>query len=626
MRRALYCVRRLAVGIVVAWPSLVQAEASARVSQSAAVIAEGWHHKVWLVYPPEKVKADDGLPDTPKLERIQIFAAQGEYEPFILLIRSGVPLRGVRVEFEDLKGPGGAVLAAANFGFRRVAYVYVDEPSGTRIKEAMPFETGTGLYPDPLPTGEGVARPDRNLQLWVTTYVPRGTKPGVYEGVVWVRFRKEGWMPEGKVETAIRLPISLRVRNFALPEPSPLLNTAFFSPNWLSRERRDASWLRAFYRDFVSHHQIPEPVLPSPVLRQNKDGTMSVDTTEWEKTAAFFFEELRASHLFLPVWGMHPEPTMMQGIYFIWHFPAAAKQRWFGPFICDDRRELTPEFRRLFGSYVSQMAGMLKRRGWLDRVYIATMDEPYTYHTSDRQLDVPANNYELVRNFVKLVREQAPGLKTFVTGDPVPELEGYIDHWCLRNLKHAAKARERAARSNEVFTFCDNYRTLVDFPMVSARTLGWLAWKLGAQGWLTYETMGGFPTAWEGPVTVYPMFSGATVWGLGQMLYPEPTTAGVVPSIRWEMMREGCEDYEYLWLLRQRLAGLSQEQAQRLGGAARDAAAAAHKLLETCADEVVGGSGDPETSSVAGRPNTQSNLVTHKLRSRVADLIEELHR
>ena len=36
------------------------------------------------------------------------------------------------------------------------------------------------------------------------------------------------------------------------------------------------------------------------------------------------------------------------------------------------------------------------------------LNEPYTYHTADRAQDTPENNYEVIRNFVTLVREAAP--------------------------------------------------------------------------------------------------------------------------------------------------------------------------------------------------------------------------
>ena len=133
-----------------------------------------------------------------------------------------------------------------------------------------------------------------------------------------------------------------------------------------------------------------------------------------------------------------------------------------------------------------------------------------------------------------------------------------------RNIPDVRPARERAEKDGEVFTFCDNYRTFVDYPAMGARSLGWLAWSLGARGWLTSETLGSYRTAWEAPVLTYAQFGGATVWGMGQMFYPEPLSGAPLPSLRWEVMREGCDDYEYLWLLREALKVTPNADAQHL--------------------------------------------------------------
>jgi hypothetical protein len=311
----------------------------------------------------------------------------------------------------------------------------------------------------------------------------------------------------------------------------------------------------------------------------------------------------------------------MQGLYFLWHFPAVTKQRWFGAQICEENGDIHPDFEARFGAYLKHMHALLERRGWLDRFFVATMDEPYTYHTSDREQDIPANNYRVMRNFVQFLRKAAPGLRTFATADPHPDLNGFIDHWCLRNLDHAAEARGRARNFGEVVTFCDNYRTFIDYPAVSARSFGWLAWKFGARGWLTYETLGSFAEAWEGPVFVYPQFGGSTVWGMGQMFYPDTHGAGAVaPSLRWEMMREGAEDYQYLWLLQNTLDGLPEALKQT------EEAREATRILANCASEVVGGTGDAEVSSKERKPNAQSNIVPLYLRKRVGDLIEKIGR
>lgn len=597
----------------------VSAQAEGQAGEVAAVVAEGWRHCVWSVYPVEKVKADDALPTTRKAEGVELRVAGGEYEPFLLVLRPEVPLREVRVECSALAGPDGATIAASECEVRRVAYVYLDEPSGARIKQPMPFETGTGLHPDPLPRGDGAVRPGRNLQFWITAHVPRDARPGRYAGTVALRFRREGWMPTD-FQPEVRVPLVVHVRRFALPERSPLLNAAFFDVRALGEGRRDPQWLRALYRDFAAHRQVAQPVIPAPQITVEKDGRLTIDTTAWEAETAFCLDELHASHLFIPVRSLGGLKPTLQGFDFLFHYPAVTKQWWFGTHIAREDRTLTPEFRERFGQYLRHMHGVLQRRGWLDRAFVTTMDEPYTYHLSgpERAQDTPENNYEVIRNLVAFIRETAPGLKTYCTADPAPGLTGSIDHWALRNLQHADAARIRAEQHGEVVTVCDNYRTFVDYPLVAPRTLGWLAWKVGARGWLTYETLGGFDTAWEGPGFMYPIFSGGSVWGMGQFFYPDTTSRDLVPSIRWEMMREGAEDYECLWLLRQRLAALSP--AEQNSPTARQAA----QLLSTAAGEIVGGSGDPETASATPKPNTQSNAAVLRLREQVAELIEKL--
>ncbi len=593
-------------------------QSSVHANAAASLMVEGWRRRLWVLYPVEKLRAADQLNTEKRSESVSIQAARGEAEPFVIVVRSEVPLRNVSVSCADLTSGDGAVLSSAAVRFKRMAYVYVDEPSGTRMKADMPYETGVGEYPDPLLNGPGDARPNRNLQFLVTVTVPRDARAGTYRGQLRVSHTREAWMPVDKPCEEL-LPLELTVRAFALPEVSPLLNTCVLSTKRLPEWLQTRSLVDGIHGDFSAHFQTPDP-LPSPVVRISKEGELTVDSLEWEKSAAALFEKGSTAHLFLPVWSMF-KTGEMQGLYFLWHFPAVTKQRWFGAQICDENGDIHPDFKARFGAYLKHMHALLERRGWLDRFFVATMDEPYTYHTSDRAQDLPANNYRVIRNFVQFLRKTAPGLRAFATADPHPDLNGFIDHWCLRNLDHAAEARERARNFGEVVTFCDNYRTFIDYPAVSARSFGWLAWKFGARGWLTYETLGSFAEAWEGPVFVYPQFGGSTVWGMGQMFYPDTHGAGAVaPSLRWEMMREGAEDYQYLWLLQNTLDGLSQALKQT--EEAREAA----RILTDCASEVVGGTGDAEVSSKERKPNAQGNIVPMNLRKRVGDLIEKLGR
>jgi hypothetical protein len=482
------------------------------------------------------------------------------------------------------------------------------------------------VFPDPLLKGPASVRPAHNLQFWVPVEVPRNVPAGVYHGEVSLSCRKEGWMPAAFV-LPIRIPVELTVRDFALPERSPLLNTAYYSSAQLLGGRISVS-SRGMCEEFASHRQTPEPLLPSPELRVVPGPDLEADLSAWEKEAAYVLEERQLAQVFLPVWGS--AKGAMQGLYFLWHFPAVTAQRWPafplrgepGALVCGADGELTADFKRLFGSYLRQANALVERRGWKGRVLVSTMDEPYTGHVAGegRERDKPENNYKVIRNLVALIRDAAPALRTFCTANPVPELEGYVDQWCLRNLEAAGSGRFPEPKGGGVLTLCDNYRTFIDYPMVAPRTLGWLCWRTGARGWLTFETLSELGRAWQEPTLVYPQFRGGTVWGMGQMFYPEPLGSGLVPSLRWEMMRKGAEDYEYLWLLQERLNALTS--AQRAG----ELAQAAEAFLAHAADAVAGVGSEVETSRGPARPNAQTQEVPHRVREEAAVWIERLSR
>jgi hypothetical protein len=296
-----------------------RAASDAASSQRAADVATLWHEakrvRVWALYPVEKLKADEALPVARRAAEITISAARGEDEPFVVVINGESPLREVRLEFSDLAGPDGASISAASLSARRVAYITVDEPSGTRMKQPMPFDTGTGLFPDPLLGGDGALRPGRNLQFWTNVRVPRGIASGIYKGQIIVRFRRETWMA-AEAPNELRLALAVRVRGFDLPERSPLLNTAFFNLHALTPGQRDPAWLAPWAAEFVAHRQVPQPALPSPGVKVNKDGSLTVDSDAWEEAAAHLLEGLHAPFIFLPVWATHPSAPM-QGLYFI---------------------------------------------------------------------------------------------------------------------------------------------------------------------------------------------------------------------------------------------------------------------------------------------------------------------
>lgn len=594
--------------------------AESRASEVARVVAKGGWLSAWVLYPPEAVGADELLPQQQPIESLHISAARGESEPFMFVVRSKVAMSLVGPAITDLRNERGETIPGSAASIRRMAYIHVDSPSGAGGSNQPLFEAKAGWHADVLTNDRtGFMRAERNLPFWITIAVPRTSTPGVYRGELALSFRTQDWIR--KRISPVRMPVEIEVYPFELPSPSPLRNVTVIGVNQLP-----AAWLtpqhtRAMCDLATEVRSVPDPILPSPKLTYQEDGTLAVDATGWEATAAYCLDTLKAPCLFVPVWPLwsHLNKTHgpLQGIYFMWHFPHVAKQRWpiASPvFIADEQAQIRAEFRKAFGSYLKHMNEIVRRHGWSGRVFVTSMDEPYTYHSTGdaRKLDTPEHNYRVVAEYCDLVHAVAPDLRTFATADPVQELVGKIEHWSLRTYRDLALTRDRAAKG-DVVTFVDNYRSIIDFPLASSRTFGWLTWKLGASGWVNSQTLAAFERAWEGGVLAYPIPNTPIWWGAMMLFYPDPIHTRFLPSVRWEMLREGCDDYEYLWLLDQRLKQLSPGSTESKAGAA---------LLARARDMAdVRAFRESSTPSQQTRANAQSNSALWELRCKIGELL-----
>lgn len=150
-----------------------------------------------------------------------------------------------------------------------------------------------------------------------------------------------------------------------------------------------------------------------------------------------------------------------------------------------------------------------------------------------------------------------------------------------------AAAHERQQAGDEVWWYiCSSphapYVTLfIDHSAIDMRIWSWVSWKYNVEGLLIWETTWWTcPTAfqnepqnpWVDPMSYAVGSTGpepgkAQYWGNGdgRLIYPPnhdigndrtPYLEGPVNSIRWEMLREGIENYEYLRLLRDSLERL----------------------------------------------------------------------
>lgn len=247
----------------------------------------------------------------------------------------------------------------------------------------------------------------------------------------------------------------------------------------------------------------------------------------------------------------------------------------------------TPEYQALFNKMVRAISAHLAEKGWLDLAYTYWFDEP------------DPDDYDFVNFGNELIGTAEPRLTRLMTEQIEPALVGHVDLWVpLLDLYSPTLAQQRQQAGDEVWWYvCTAPRApypnnFIDHPGIEHRIRPWMAWRYGVQGelyWaIDYWTEGNaYPTMpqdpWVDPASHSFQNNQAGNFGNGdgRLIYPprnwsdgQERIEGPTPSLRWELLREGMEDYEYLWLL--------DDLADRLAAAAvrLDLVALARGLLD----------------------------------------------
>jgi hypothetical protein len=187
-------------------------------------------------------------------------------------------------------------------------------------------------------------------------------------------------------------------------------------------------------------------------------------------------------------------------------------------------------------------------------------------------------------------KSDVPILDCYYGGGTEP-LHGLVDVW-LGQDPQQEWAKERREKGDLFFSVNSSLIWHIEYEPVNGRAGFWSDFVKGVDGRYVYSTC-----RWTEDVYEKNWTSGNY---MGCAIYPAPD--GYATGIRFETMRDGVEDYDYLSLLREAVA-----RAEKTGGDS-DALDDAHRLLE-----------DPD---LPVRVKTAEGL--HRLRNRMAVLIERM--
>ena len=480
-------------------------------------------------------------------------AARDDWEAIQIVVCPNKELKQLTAIAGALSGPDGATIPDENIRVLRVYYHYVHTPQAS-CQGPPKTPVSPDWWPDALPPCDKPLdlAAGKNQPLWVLVHVPRDAKAGDYTGMV--ALAAEGWSAD--------VPLHLHVWDFALPERNHLETAFGLSAGNISRYHQlksETDKRRVFdkYLQNFADHRI-SPYVPAPLdpigvkfFPEADPPRAELDFSAFDAEMGRVLEKYRFTNFKLPLQGMSgggwagrgPDPEI----------------RGFG--------ESTRQYQAMFSSYVKQLEAHLREKGWLKMAYTYWYDEP--------QPDV----FGFVRAGMDRLKKHAPDLQTMLTKEPHDTLVGPIDIWCTLTpqFKHEV-ARQRREQGERFWWYvCCGPRApfctlFIDQPATDLRVWLWQTWQRDIVGILIWQS-----TYWtsrgdldQNPYDDPMAYVGGSrpeekkYWGNGdgRFLYPplsaaKPGISGDAPvveppvtSIRWEMLREGIEDYEYLWLLR----------------------------------------------------------------------------
>ncbi len=440
----------------------------------------------------------------------------------------------------DLKSPGG-MISAGEVDIRPIGFVPAVNPlapsEGKRLWPDIlgpPLAIKRGTVDDRVESGSVKAPPAGTQPLWVSVHVPTNTPPGEYAGEI--------KLTNGN-EAPVVVQLSVTVHRTVLPDPAKF---HFCLDVWQAPESIAAQY--GVERWSARHWQLLRPYLQDLAAHGQRLATVGRAMFDWRRDEqgkpAFHYE------VFDRYVALCREVGIDGGIEYLGMFNPGGGTvlTWANADGSAQSATANPgekTFDDAWSAFLADWAKHLADKGWLKNVFLCPADEPRD------QPDLPA----LARfaRCAELVHAASPEFKTTAALDSLDsaqKLAPVLDRMVFK-LRDDVYSRDLAAKKRaeggrvEAYVCChpDRPNTFITSPNLDTRVIPWLLFRENLGGLLRWSY-----TNWPSDPRGKPEGDGTLPPGDLFLVYPGPE--GPFPSPRWEILRDGIEDYECLTLLR----------------------------------------------------------------------------
>ncbi len=484
-------------------------------SASALIIALIVFGTTWAAEEP-RLWPSDALSkvlrsDVPKADTedlLQISAARAEIASSQAVFR---PVRNgaATVSITELRrAEGRATISASAVKLQWTRYIDINRNTGGIPEDELVAKAPSSI-PDPFWESPTIpVKAGRAQSLWVEIDVPEDSHPGDYHGKLMVTTADESF----------EMPVMLHVWDFEVPKQRHLSvinwwrfpGAGFESIKPYSREYWDL--LRQFCSFLVAHRQT-DVQTSLGLIKETGNGPKdySYDTSRLERYAEVAFGAgIRQIHL---------------------HSVGRRTASITDP---DSRIEPVEASLRLLAAWQK----VVRKRNWRGRFLVSISDEPFIHHE------------ESYAAMVDRVHEVAPSIRCIeaVEAEHLGKLDVYVPKLSHLNLWYPSFEKVRRQGAELWFYTCchpvGRYpNRFLDQSLLKVRVLHWINYLYDMDGYLHWglnHFSGDDPYTQKGISEGLPLGDRAIVY---------PGSNGLLGSLRFSAMRDGLEDYEYLWVL-----------------------------------------------------------------------------
>lgn len=473
---------------------------------------------------------EDGYNCPSRQDTIEVFGIRNECVSAQCVIKANQRLQHVTVSVGRLahvERPVSLPVNTVKSNF--VASIPIAENT-PKLRKTDLIRPAPARFPDYLAEEKELAIEQGKYQaVYLTVKIPRDAEPGDYKGAVTIKTDKG----------TKSLPLKLTVYPLTLPDERHLMVTEWYSTGKFKKFHGiDSSHSEQFYNmlkvyadNMAAHRQNVFRVSLGLIdSSQDADGKLKFDFSRFDKWADVFWSTARYDLLETGFVARFGEGGWSSREVVLRDFRVRKEPT---------NQVITVSGKKFLPQFLPALENHLREKGWLDKTVFHIADEPSNH------------NVMPWRQASQFVHRCAPSLRRMDAIETthcfdrleiwVPKLD-HLATWYDVYKKAQRQGNELWFYTVGIYQKASLPNKTVDVPLIESRILHWLNYRFGLKGYLHW----GF-NSW----TDDPFNAPGKHRGDGWHVYPKKD--GLINSLRWEQMRNGIQDYEYLWLLEDKI-------------------------------------------------------------------------